>query len=382
MSYRRTRIDVERFRAFGELNVPRLRRVMLDGDRPETNVLARLPVCILLVAALSTIETQAFPVGCRDVATGTTPTACISWADNFRFDSNSRSLVLYFEPSISVGPAMDFRAEVFPFSQRTISYVRQVLKDYFTCIIGDRILNQGFGSTVQEHVGYGRLVPGHPLQEPSGTSGANRLNRTAGTSDAAATVIEPSSLEEERLRVGRVCCDQHPFDAHINANYAALLFEFRNLNLVAENQEPLFPCTFEFGILPATVRQRSGVFDGEKFTPKSDALLCSVEVSLPNNRQYSLLEHSPFPSLVGLGRFVGGTHGLAERAGQLRRKAHPSEPSVVGLSQSVRVQFFGLEGNSGKPVNGFEPTDKKGVSLFASGYFQLDCSYCFHYYLM
>lgn len=369
MSYRRTRIDVERFRAFGELNVPRLRRVMLDGDRPEANVLARMSVCILLVAALSTMEVQAFSIRCRDITAGTTPTACIFWADNFRFDSNSRSLVLDFEPSISIGPAMDFRAEVFPFSQRTVSYVRQVLKDYFTCIIGDRILNQGFGSTVQEHVGYGSLVPGHPLQEPSGTSGANRLNRTAGTSDAATTVIEPSALEEERLRVGRVCCDHHPFDAHINANYAALLFEFRNLNLVTENQEPLFPCTLEFGILPATIRQWSGVFDGEKFTPKSEALLCPVEVPLPNYRKHSLLEHRQFPSLVGLGRFVGGTHSLAERAGQLRRKAHPSEPSVVGLSQSVRVQFFGLEGNSGKPVGGFEPTDKKGVSLFASGHF-------------
>lgn len=381
MRHHRTRIDVERFRAFGGLNAPRLRRVMLDGDRPKANVFARLSVCILLVAAFPAMETQAFPVGCRDVAAGTTPTTCVSWADNFRFNSNRCRLVLDFESSIGVRPTMDFRLEVFTLSQRTVSQIRQVFKDYFPCVICHSIFDQGFGSTVQKHVGYGSLIPGHPLQEPTGTSGANRLNRTAGTSDATATVIEPSALEEERLGVGRVCCNQHPFDAHVNTDYAALLFEFRNLNFVAENQEPLLSCTLEFGILPSTVRKGSSVVDGEKFAPKSEALLCSVEITLPNDRKHSLLEHSKFPPLVGLGCFVGGTHGLAKRASQLRRNPHLSESGVVGLSQPVRVQFFGLEGNPGKPISGFEPTEKDGISLLASGHFQLDCSYCFHYYL-
>ena len=153
MSYRRTRIDVERFRAFGGLNAPRLRRVMLDGDRPKADVLARLSVCILLVTTFPTMETQSFPVGCRDVAAGTTPTACVSGADNLRLDSNRCRLVLDFESGIGVRPAMDFRAKVFPLSQRTVSQIRQVFKDYFPCVICHSIFDQGFGSTVQKHVG-------------------------------------------------------------------------------------------------------------------------------------------------------------------------------------------------------------------------------------
>lgn len=381
MRYRNTGVDFERFRAFGGLNAPRLRRVMLDGDRPKAYVFARLSVCVLLVAAFSAMETQAFPVGRRDVTAGTTPTACVSGADNFRFNSNRCRLVLDFESSIGVRPTMDFRPEVFTLSQRTVSQIRQVFKDYFPCVICHSIFDQGFGSTVQKHVGYGSLIPGHPLQEPTGTSGANRLNRTAGTSDATATVVEPSALEEKRLGVGRVCCNQHPFDAHVNTYYAALLFEFGNLNLVAENQEPLLSCTLEFGILPATVRQWSSGFDGEKFTPKREALLCPVEVTFPNDREDSLLEHSKFPPFVGLCRFVGSTHGLTERTRQLRRKSHLSETDVIGLSQSVRVQLLGLERNLGKPVGGFQPTKKQVVSLLASNHFQLDCSYCFHYHL-
>ena len=375
----RSRVNIDRPDAFRGFKAPRLRSVARNGDRPRPNVFRGLTVCIVLVAALLTAELQAFPVRCRDMAAGTTPTACIARADRFQFDTDSSSLVCDFESHIGIRPAVDFGTQVFPLAQRTVSNVLQVFNHDAPCSDINRVADQCLRGDMQEMSRYSSLMPGHPSQESPGTSGANGLNSGAGAPDTRTTVIQHPAVEEKGFRISRVGGNQHPLDAHINANNTAFCLGVWNLNLIREAQIPHFPDALDLGILPISFRQLPGIGDGKKFSPKRDALLGSIEVPLPNDREHGTGEFCQPPPLVRLGGFVGGTDGFAERTCQLRRQPLLTQIGVVSFCQPIRVQFLRFESNGRKPIGGFQPSRKEPVSLFAAGNFNLDCADCFHY---
>ena len=375
----RFRVNIDRPDALRGFKAPRLRSVTRNGDRPRPNVFRGLTVCIVLVATLLTTELQAFPVRCRDMAAGTTPTACVAGADCFQFDSDSSSLVCDFESHIGVWPAVDFGTQVFPLTQRTVSNVREFLHDDLSCTDPNRVADQCLGGDMQEMSRYGSLMPGHPSQESPGASGANGLNSGAGAPDTRTTVIQHPAVEEKWFGVRRVGRNQHALDTHVDSNNRALALGFWDINLVSQAEIPLFAYPLEFGVLPSTFWHWAGVFNNKKFSPEGTSLQCSVEVAFPNNRHDGAGKLSLSPSLVCLGGLVGRANGFAEGAGQLRGQSQLTEVGVVSFRQPIRVQFLGFEGNRRKPICSFQPNSKQSVSFCAAGNLELDCADCFHY---
>ena len=372
-------VNIDRPDALGRFKATRLRSVARNGDRPRPNVFRGLTVCIVLVATLLTAELQAFPVRCRDMAAGTTPTACIAGTDRLQFDADSSSLVSDLESHIGIRPAVDFGTEVFPLTQRTVSNVLQVLYHDAPSSNLNRVADQCLTCSVEQVCGYGSLMPGHPSQESPGTSGANRLDSGAGAPDTGAAVIQHPAVEEKCFRMVRVGSDKHPLDPHIDADDTTFGLRFWNLDFVSQAEEPLFPDAFDLGVFPCAFRQWAGISNGQKFTPKRDTFLGAIEVPLPHHRDHGAGELSQPPTLVRLGSFVSGADGFADRAGQLRRQPHLPEVGVVGFCQSIRVNLLNLEGNIGKPVCRLQPNNKQSVSFCAAGNLELACSNCFHY---
>jgi len=375
----RFRVNIDRPDAFSGFNARRLRSVARYGDRPRPDVLRGLAVCVVLVAALLTTEAQAFPVRCRDMAAGTTPTACVARTDRFQFNSNGGCLVCDLESHIGVRPSVNLGTQVLPFAQRTVSYILQVFDHDLSCSDFNRVADQCLTCCVEQVRCYGSLVPGHPFQESPSTSGANRLNSSAGAPDTRTTVIQHPAVEEKWFGVCRVGSDQHSLDAEITADNAALGLWLGDLDFVSQAEKPLPADALDLGVFPCAFRQWAGISNGQKFTPKRDAFLGAIEVPLPHHRDHGAGELSQSPSLVRSGGLVGSADCFAERAGQLRRQPHLPEVGVVGFCQSIRVQFLGLEDNVGKPVRRLQPNSKQPVSFCAAGNFELDCADCFHY---
>ena len=194
----------ERFRALRGFKAPRLHRVMLDGDRPRPNVFRGLTVGILLVSALLATEEQATPVGCRDMAAGRTPTACVFRADHFHINADSRRLVCDFETHIGERPAMHLGTQVFSLGQRTVSDVRQVFHHDASCSDFDRVANQCLACDVQEVSRYGCFIARHALQQASGGTSSNGLDGGAVAPDTRTTVIQHPAVAVAHTLFGKV----------------------------------------------------------------------------------------------------------------------------------------------------------------------------------
>ena len=373
------RVNIDRSVALRGFKAPRLRSVARYGDRPCPNILRGLAVCIVLVATLLATEVKAFSVGCRDMAAGTTPTACISGTDRFQFDANGCRLVCDLESHIGIRPAVDFGSEVFPLAQRSISNVLQVFHHDAPCSDLNRVADQCLGGDMQEMSRYGSLVSSHSPQEATGRPCSNGLDFSAGAPDTRTAVIEFTPVEEKCFTVGRVGGYQHALDTHVDSNNRALALWFGDLNLVSQAEIPLFSNPLDLGIFPSSHRNWAGVIDNKKFSPEGTALQCSVEVALPNDRHDGARKLSQPPSLVRLSGLVGGADHLAEGTGQLRWESHLAKLTVMSLGQAIGVEFPSFEGNPGKPVGGLQPSINQPVSLRAAGNLDLDCADCFHW---
>ena len=379
MQNARLRVNIDRPVALRDFKIPRPRSVARYGDRTHSNVFRGVQICIVLAAALLAIELQALPVRCRDMAAGTTPTACVTRTNRLQFDTNSGSLVGDLESHIGIRPAVDFGTQVFPLTQRTVSYIAEFFDHDAPCSNLNRVADQCLGAHMREMGGYGSLIPRHPAKQASGGLGANRLDSGAGAPDARTTVIQHPAVEEKRFSVCRVGGDKHPLDTHIATNNTAFGLGFKNLNLVSQAQKPLLPNTLKLGVFPCAFWQWAGISNGQKFTPKRDAFFGAVEIALPNYWHHRTGELSQSPTLIRFGGLVSSADCFAKRTGQLRRQPHLPEVGVVGFCQSIRVQFLGLEGNLRKPVCGFQPDSKQPVSFCAAGNLELDCADCFQY---
>ena len=131
---------------------------------------------------------------------GTAP-AGVLWIDQLESNSFRSSLILDKELSLCIWPAVDFGPEVFPFLERTVSDVAQVLADDSLCSDTNRVVYQLFTCKMKQVLRYGCLVPGHSAKQASGTLGASGLDSGAGAPDARTTVIKPTAFEEKCLGV-------------------------------------------------------------------------------------------------------------------------------------------------------------------------------------
>jgi hypothetical protein len=94
---------------------------------------------------------------------------------------------------------------------------------------------------------------------------------------------------------------------------------------------------------------------GNALTPKGNAFSGFIEVPFPDQRKSGIFKNSQFPSFIGLGGFISCGNMLANTAGKLTGKIKFfSERWVVGLGESIRVHFFGIESQRRKPVQGLE----------------------------
>lgn len=375
----RLRVNIDRPVAFRDFKIPRPRSVARYGDRTRSDVFRGVQICIVFVTALLTAETQAPPVRCRDVAASTTPTTCVAGTDCLHFDANRRSFVGDFKSHIGIRPAVDFGTEFFPLTQRSVSDIAEFFDHDFSCSDLNRVADQCLRGDMQEMPRYSSLAPGHPSQESSGASGANRLDSGAGAPDTRTTVIQPPAVEEKCLCIRRIAGNQHSIDAKITANDTTFGLGFWNLYLVNQAEKPLIADAFNLGVFPRAFRQWAGIGNGQKLTPKRDASLGTIKVPLPHHRNHGAGELSKPPTFVCLGGLVGSADGFAKGTSKLRGQPHFPEIGVVSFSQPVRVQLLGLEGNARKPICSFQPNSKQSVSFCAAGNPNLDCANCFHY---
>lgn len=314
---------IRRFRALRGVTAPSYRRVMLDGNRPKSDVLRSIPVRIRSMAAFLALETQTMAVGCRDIATTRTTSRGVSRGNTLRLNPFRRRFVGNKELPLRVRPAVDFRPELLALLERTVSYIAQIFQDYSAGPNGDGILNQGFTSNMQKLFCYGCLPAGQTAQKPMGRSGANSLDRTASSSNTTAEVIKPPAVEEKCFGVGRTSGRHQALNTEIDTDQTASTFRFGNFYLVAKDQKPSFANSLKLGIFPAAKRQLL-VTQIQRLTPQAYAFAFgNIEVAAPNNwdgRPYGLRQT---PAPIGFGCFIGGDDYFAQRAGQLR-----SEPML------------------------------------------------------
>ena len=352
---------------------------MPGSDRPCSNILRGVTVSIIFVAAFLATETQTFPIGCRDMAAGATTPACVFGINCLQFNSNSSSFIPDLKPGISVRPTVDFGSEVFPFAQRTVSDIRQVFNHDPSRADFNRVVDQCFRSDMQEMSRYGSLIPGEPLQESSGTSGANGLDSSASAPDASAAVIKHPAVEEKCFGVGRVGRDQHAFDAHVHPDNATLGFKCGNFNLMGKQQIPLVTNTLDLGIFPANFRYVR-MLQSDGLAKNGDAFSVAEQVASVSQRHGWPLIDAQIPFAQGLQSFITGSHLAKQGAGQLRRQSELlADGRVKSAVQTIRVQFFGLKHLLGNPAGRRQVADGNRIHVRRVGQLYLDCADCFQY---
>ena len=373
--------NVERFRAFcGGLNAPRRNSALRRHDRPHANVLARIPVGVFRVSALLATEAQAITVGRRDMAAGAAPAAGVSRINLLHFNADVLRFVGNVELPLSERPSVDFGAEVFPSFERTVSNVRQVFNDNPPCAVRNRILDQCFGSDMQEMSCYSSLVSIHPPQEAAGRAGANRLDLCAGSTDASTAVIKFAAIEEKCFGVGRIGGDHQPLDAEINTNNAASRLRLRRVNMMGQQKIPHAVNSLEFRLSPTGDRNGLGG-QCDYLAKDADAMLARAhKISPRHHRQSRLLVNTKPPPIHRLGCFVGSCDLSEYVACQLRWCFKLlSDRGVESALQPVGVQFFGLEHLFGHPVCRLQITNGNGVEHPVLSDLNLDCSHNFQY---
>lgn len=322
---------------------PRLSGDMRQGDRPCSNVLRGIAVGIITVSALLAVEVKSFAIGCRDMAAGIAATACVLGINQFRFDSDCRSLVTDLESGFSIRPSMYLGSEVFPLIERRVSNVAQVLKNDTASTDFNRVTDQCFRCDMQEMSRYGSLMPTHsPKKATRGTS-ANGLNGCAGAPNASSTVIQHPALEEKCFGITGVCGDQKSLDAHVCANNASLCLCFRYFYLMTEQEKPHITDALYLGVLPSIFRN-SRVRQSDWSPKYVRSKFCAPEIAAIGDRDHWRLIGAWPPLSASFERLVASCHLPKQGACQLGRDPKLlAHCTVESFLQTIGVQFLGLE---------------------------------------
>ena len=381
MTFACPRIDFERFRAFRGLKAPRRSADLRRHDRPQANIHARIAVGIVLVAALLTNEAQAFPVGCRDMTTGRATPGCVLGIDQLETYPGRSGFVGQKELSLSIRPAVDFRPEVFPFTQRRVSDVAEVFADDVPGIVGDGVGNQLFTCPVEQGHRYGCFVATHASEETMGGPSANGLDCAAFAADAGTAMVFHPALEKECTVIGRVGGDHQPFNSEVHADNTAGCFEFRNLNFVAKQQIPAFADSLNFGVLPAGFWNRR-MMQNNWFSEDCDAFFIPTEISAVSQLHGWLFVDNQVPSLERFQGFITGGDLTEKRTSELRWKVEfLTDGRIVSTMEPVRIEFLGFENLLRNPTCGSKIPDSYRVEFLRFTNFYLDRTNCFQYIL-
>jgi hypothetical protein len=255
------------------------------------------------MAALAALEPQALAVGCRDVTTPGAATAGVARIDQLKPNTRRCRLVGNKKLPLGVGPAVDFGSEVLPFFERGVSHVAQIFADDPLCSNLNRVTDQVFARCVQERIGYGCLIPGHPSQEPPRTLGANRLDNGAAAPDTRTTVIQFPAFEEKGFLIMGVGRSHQPLHAKVHAHDTTFRLWLRDLDLVREKQIPLPAYTFDLGVFPTRVRNPWA--DQFNQLPKNcDTFVVPREVTPVGDWHRRLFVDRQSPAIIGFGGFV------------------------------------------------------------------------------
>jgi len=375
------RIGFRRFRALRGLKAPRRGIYLGRHDRPQANVYTRIAVGIVLVAALLTNEVQAFPVGCRDMTTRRATPGCVLGIDQLEPYTGGSGFVGQKELSLRVRPAVDFRPEVFPFTQRRVSDVAEVFADDVPCIVGDGIGNQLFTCSVEQGHRYGCFVTAHASEETPGGPSANGLDCTTFAADTGTAMVFHPALEKECAVIGRVGGDEHPLDAHVNPDNTAGGFYIRNLDFVREAQVPALSDAFQFGIFPTGFWDRRMV-EGDWFSKDGDAFFVPTEIPAVSQLHGWFFVDNQVPPFKRFQGFVATSNLTEKRASQLRRELELlTNSSIEGTVETVRIEFFRLENLFGDPTGGGEIATGNLIEMSRFTNFYLDCTNGFQYIL-
>jgi len=367
------------FRAFEGLNVPRGGSAVRSYHRPQANILTGLTVGIIFLTALLTAEVQALPIGRRDESTFRATPACVSWVNHFHSDANRSGLVGHKELPLCIRPAVDFGAQVFPFAQRTVSYVPQVFQADRPCIIRDSVGHQFFARSMEQGYRYGSFVAAHASKETPSTTSANGLNGRAFAANTGTAMVFHPSLEKECAVVRGIGSDHQTLDSKIHADDAAFGFRFYDLDFVREAQIPHLSNPLHLGILPAG-RRYVRMLQDDWLAENSHALLVSSEVPLVRQRYRGPLVDAQIPFAESLQRLVAGGHLAEQGACQLRGDAELlTNDGVEGAGESVRVHLLRLKNLLRHPASSREVANGNLIEMLRFANFALDCPYRFQY---
>lgn len=367
------------FRVFGRFKTTRCGNALRSHNRPQPDIFRAYTVAVILMPALAALEVQALAVGCRDVTTaGTTPRSVFG-IDLLKADSRSRALVGNKELPLCIRPTVNLASQVFPLTQRPVPDIAEVLNGNRSCSIGDRVSNQLFRGSMEQRFCYGCLMATHASEKTPRAFGANRLDGHTFASNAGAAMVFHPAFKKECSVVSRVCSYQESLDPEVHTNNTALGLGFGNINLVGEDQIPLFTSTFELGILPPGFRD-SRMIQDNRLPEYRDALPVLQEVAAEGQRQRGALVNSEVPLAGRLHRLVAGRHLPEEGAGKLGRQLKLlADDGVESTRQTIGVQLLRREDLFGYPASSRKIPDADRIQVRNVLNLDLDCANCFQY---
>ena len=323
-------------------------------NRPKGNISASHSIRIILMPTNPTSKQQTVPIGSFRMPTDRTPLTTVGRINQLESNAFVLSLVGNKELGFGKRPTMDFGSKFLALLQAGISNIRQVFHHDGSGILFNRPSHQPLGGKVQNFLCYGILPSCQPLEEAAGTRGANTSNSGFGLSETRTLVVQGIGSKVKSLAVVAVGSDEDVFDAAVNPNKATVGLQVGDLDGNAQDQIPLSFDTLEFGIRPFSIRDWLGLIL-ELLAPDRQPTAGQVEVSLPTNGNCWSLEGCQFPSIIGLGCFVGRSDLTEQRQGDLAGQFKLFTNRLVKLtSQFVRVLGdFAFKDDGRQPVGGF-----------------------------
>ena len=371
--------EIRSSNVFGGFKTPRAGSAVRTHHRPQTDILRSYAVGIVLVAALLTAEAQALPVRCRDESTLRASPRCVLWVDNLRFDTDRSGLVRNKELSLRVGPAVNLGTEFLPFTQRTVSCVRQVFQADRPCIVLDSVGHQLLGCSMEHRYRYGCLMPAHAPQETPRAFGTNGLDGRAFAADTGTAVVFHTSLEKECSAVRRVGSDHESLDSEVATDNGAFGFEIRNFDLVRETQIPHLTNAFNLGVLPPGFRDR-GMLQRDGLSQNGYAFLVLQEIAPVGQGNRRTFVNTQRPAPQRLLCFVAGRHLSEQGARKLGREPELlTDNGVEGAGKAIGVQLLRREHLLGDPAGRSKVVGRDSVYVVGPSNLNLDCADCFQY---
>jgi hypothetical protein len=370
-------LNITRF--FKGVYRPHPTKALLPQDISIPNVLRSVQVGISPVAAGHTLEMQTNTVFFSNVTTSGTPLRCVGRVHDLCSYALLGKLIAGLELQRRIGPPTHFLSKILTLFQGGFSNIAKVFEHDHPSSDFFRVLGQGFRSNMHEMFRNGPFAVCQSLEEAMGGPGTYGLNQAPSESDTFSQMIKFTPGEEKSIIVRGVRGNKHSLDAGIHSHNTTLSFQVRNFFFIAKNQIQFVIDSFKFWVFP-TVLRNVWMMHRNGFTPKGNTLMTFIKVPFPYNWDRRVFKRSQKPSLIGFGCLISCSYLFAYTASKLRRKLKPTtEGWVIGLGESIRVHFFGIEDYRTKPVQGLNVVFDYIFGFGRAFYFNFGSSDNFHY---